>query len=49
MWNKCSKLEVVALTVIFLLAVSGFNYLAGTVAFAMVGYYAYIAYNNASK
>ena len=49
MWNKCSKVDVVALTVIFLLGVSGFNLLAAAVALGMAVYHTYIAYNNASK
>ena len=49
MWNKCPKADVIALVTIFILGLSGFNYLAAAVAFIMAGYHAYIAYNNASK
>ena len=44
-WNKCSKIDLVALVVIVTAGLFGLNFVAAGVAFGMAVYHTYKAYN----
>ena len=46
-WDKCSKIDVVALVVIVVAGLFGLNFVAAGVALGMAAYHIYKAYNDA--
>ena len=44
-WNKCAKIDLVALVSIVIVGLLGYNILAAVIAIYMAGYHVFKAYN----